>query len=168
MAPTASPEQAAEPRQLEGLDPLRELVISLMEAARREVLLFSTDLQPQLYNQAPFLEALRRFAVNNRRARIRILVEDLERIVKLPHRLLELANQLPSFFEVRRVAEEDAGHEQCYLLVDRRGYLLLPSKDSRSGEACAHCPRQGRLLGAEFMELWDRAAPDPNLRRLVL
>lgn len=159
---------AAAPCQLEGLAALREQVIELAGAAKREVFIISTDLQPQLYDHEPFLLELRRLALDSRRSRILVLVRDTDRIIKRGHRLLELASRLPSFFEIRRLADSDAQSEQCLLLVDQAAYLWLPSNSSRSGETSTYEPLKGRKLAAEFLELWERAAPDPNLRRLAL
>lgn len=163
--PTAA---AAGPLRLEGLAGLREAAAALAAAAQREIMLLSTDLQAQLYDQQPFLDAVRRLATSNRRARIRVLVRDVERAVKEGHRLVELALRLSSFIEIRRLAEDDAASEHCFLLVDRKLLLYQPTAITRYAELDRQAAAKGRRLGHEFDAQWERAAPDPNLRQLWL
>lgn len=168
MAIVDEQQTSATPRQIDGIANLREQAAALAATARREALIISSDLQAPLYDQEPFLLELRRLAISSRRAKIQILVRDIDPIIKRGHRLLELAARLPSFIEIRRLAPEDSQYEQCFLLVDRAAYLWQQSSGSRLGELSYDAGVRGRQLAAEFLELWERGAPDPNLRRLAL
>lgn len=156
------------PLRIEGLTELRTAAVELAAAAQREIILLSTDLQAQLYDQQPFLDAIRRLATSTSRARIRVLVRDVERVVKQGHRLVELASRLSSFIEIRRMAENDADGEHCFLLIDRRMLLRQQTATSRFAELDREAALSGRQLGQEFDACWELAAPDLNLRRLWL
>lgn len=168
MSTSPEADTTATSRQIESLAELRETAAELAASARREILLISSDLQAQLYDQEPFLLAVRRLALSSRRAQVRILVRDIDRIVKRSHRLLDLAGRLPSFIEIRRLAAEDRQDERCFLLIDQTAYLWQINSSSRLAETSLQDPVKACQLAAEFTELWERAAPDPNLRRLAL
>ena len=49
--------------------------------ARRQIELFSPDLEPAIYDQTAFIDALTQLTISSPRARVRILVKDFERTV---------------------------------------------------------------------------------------
>jgi hypothetical protein len=164
----ASPQ--SEQQRLESLHAVREAAVGIVEAARRELLLLSFDLQPQLYDQPPFLEAVRRLVVSGQRPTIRILVVDAEPAIKHGHRLIELSRKLSSFIEIRCLASDDRGIAETFLLADQQSLLRQPLAriQQRTAVFAKHSPREGRQLGRQFLELWERAEPDLNFRQISL
>lgn len=164
----ATSDPTADGERVEGLDALQGAIAELAESARQEVLILSADLQAHLYDQAPFLAAVRRLATSGGRASIRVLVRDVDPAIKNGHRLVELARRLTSFIEIRRLAVQDVNLETCFMLVDRRAFLWQPTSAGRAARLARQARRQGRDLAQLFQEYWDRSESDPNLRRLWL
>jgi len=146
-----------------------DAVDTLLETSRHRVDLLSAGLDPNLYNRVQSADALRRLVVNaGKRARIRILVSDAGNLARQGHRLLELSRQLTSFVEIRQLAEDDAQQNQAILIGDGRHYCHWPDGMAYNGAACLHGRGVARRLERVFNGLWERAAVDPELRRLHL
>ncbi len=146
----------------------REAAARLARQARRMIELFSPDLEPALYDQSPFIDALSDLAVSSPRARIRILAKDFERTVKEGHRLVELARRLSSYVEIRRVHEDYRDNNETFLIVDDHGLLHRRHAPRFEGTFSYKAPLEVRRLRAFFDEVWDRSEPDADLRRLHL
>jgi hypothetical protein len=140
----------------------------LAAQAHRAVELFTPDLEPALYDQAPLIDALTRLAVSSPRARVRILAKDLDRATKEGHRLVELARRLSSYVQIRRVHEDYQQDSQSFLLVDDYGLLHRHFSARFEGILSCKAPLEVRRLRALFDEIWDRSEPEADLRRLHL
>lgn len=156
------------PQTLASLEETREVAVAFVCAARREVHLYSPDLEPRLYDHQPFLDALRALAISGRRAGIYILTRDAGPAITRGHRLIELARQLSTFIEIRRIAETARERSDAFLVVDRRAVVHRPNWNRYEGTAEPDDPLQARLLIQEFDPLWEAATADPALRRLHL
>lgn len=156
-------------RELGDLESIRQIGVDMLEQARLQVLLFSQDLDPRIYDQPPFLQALQRLAVmHSPRARIRVLVLDNQRLIKEPHRLLELARRLTTSIELRRPIAEYRERTDEFLLIDNSGYLHREQPAVPQAVASYHNPLRARTLQGEFLEIWEHSEPDPEIRRLHL
>ena len=149
-------------------DDNRRAAALLATRTRRQLELFTPDLEPALYDQTDFVEALARLVVDNPRARIRILAKDLERILREGHRLVELGRRLSSYVEIRRVHEDYRDDNQSFLLTDDYGLLHRRFAARFEGSLSCKAPLEVRRLRALFNEIWDCSEPDANLRRLHL
>ena len=158
----------AEPVRLEGLAALRDTALELAGAAGRELAIFSYELEPALYDTAAFAAAVSRVARSGRRARVRLLIREHDRLIKHGHGLVRLAHQLPSYIEIRIVAQEYRHTAHGYLVADDSGVLYQPQSNAYQAKASTRDRRWARDLLAEFQRLWDHATLDPQLRRLHL
>src|SRR5690625_1352232 len=154
--------------RIEGIEPIRTAAAELAAAARREILILSTDLQAHLYDQDDFLESLRQLAISTQHARIRILVSDLDPAIKHGHRLIELARQLSTFIKIRRLHSDDAALAETFLLVDQAALLHQSPPFGLMAMRYSRARFEGRQRALQFETLWERAELDPNLRRLWL
>lgn len=167
-APDAIGPDAIGPIAIRGADAIRDQCLALAEQARRELLIFSRDLDPLYYDQRPFLDAVQRLALDVPRPSVRVLLVEPRPVVADGHRLIELARRLTSRIEMRRVGEDDRERVDAFLIADNRGYCWRPFADRHEAEAEADAPQRARLLGAEFARMWERATVDTELRRLYL
>jgi hypothetical protein len=140
--------------------------LALARQARRTVEIVSRHLDPRLYDTADFVAALQRFCLGSRRARVRVLVQDVNPILRDGHRLVALAQRLPTFFQVRVPAPEHRGFNEAFLVADGTGYLHRRLADRFEGTASFRDPLAARGLLRRFEPLWESAAPDPSLREL--
>lgn len=146
-----------------------QAVEELMAAGLRKVDILSPELDPTLYDRLEVVDAIRQIAVTGgRRAEIRILVRDGAEISRRGHRLANLAQQLTSAMEIRRLADEDADDDTTFLIVDGRAVVRWDA----GGDYAAVVEPEGRAtarrLAHSFTDRWERAEPDIELRRLNL
>lgn len=140
----------------------------LASQARRQIELFSPDLEPVLYDQTAFIEALAQLPLGSPRARIRILAKDFERAIKQGHRLVELSRRLSSYIEIRKVHSDYHAYNETFLLVDDYGLLHRRHSPRYEGVFSCKSPLEVRRLRAYFDEVWGRSETDADLRRLHL
>ncbi len=144
-------------------------ILHLLDDAQYEVSILTQDLDPLLLDVIEVLDAIQSIALTGRRARIRVLVRDPHKATGHGHRLIALAQRLPSTIELRVPQEEhDLAEISAYLLNDRHGYLYRPNAARAEGTGSTCAPgRHARLL-AHFDGIWERSLPDAELRALVL
>lgn len=140
----------------------------MLRQAKRDLALFTFDLDPAVYDQPPFLEAFKALALRSRHSRLRILLQDNTLVLQRGHRLLELAQRLPSVIEIRIPHEDFLDHPENFLLVDDSGYLHKRSLEGYSGITCYNNRHRVNRLLAVFDEAWEHGVPDRELSRLHL
>lgn len=153
---------------LESRDDNRNAAALLAGQARRRLELFTPDLEPALYEQTPFLDALRQLCLGSPRARVRVLAKDFERAIKDGHRLVEVARRLSSYIELRKVHADYQENNETFLLADDYGLLHRRHAPRFEGMFSCKAPLEVRRLRAFFDEVWDRSEPETGLRRLHL
>lgn len=141
---------------------------ALADQARHTLLLHIEDLDPAIYEQGPFVDALSRLARSNSKARIRILIQDARRAVQQGSRLIELSRRLSTYIQFRRPAPEYRDCHESFLLADKSGYLYRPNPGRNEAIANFHDPGKVNDWEKYFMEVWTRSEPDPEIRRLHL
>lgn len=146
----------------------RRAAALLASQAHRQIELFSPDLEPVLYDQTAFIEALTQLTVGSPRARIRVLAKDFDRTIKQGHRLVELGRRLGSYVGLRKVHSDYQACNETFLLVDDYGLLHRRHSPRYEGVFSCKAPLEVRRLRAYFDEIWDRSEPDADLRRLHL
>lgn len=142
--------------------------LALLRQGRSTVEVVSRHLDPPIYADPSVCEEFKRLVLDNRRARVRILINDPEPIARSGHRLLDLARRLSSFFELRVPHPRHADYNSAFMLVDGTGLVLREFADRYEGQVSFGDRRTGRNLGVLFDEMWDLASPDPRLRQLSL
>lgn len=172
VPPPARP-QAATPHgglvDVESLDQARALTLRLIAQARRELCLYTHDLDALLYDTADALQAIKAFALSGREAQVRVLLHDPVPAVRNGHGLIALAHRLPSRISLRVVGEDpDTQYAGAFLSEDSGGYLFRPVGTRFDGEGDLHGPGRQRQLQGYFVQVWERAAPSPELRPVHL
>lgn len=155
--------------QLDGQRVQRQAVAALAKQARRELRLLTPDLEPILYDQAPFLEQVSRLAIERRgQLPVRILLIDAEPVLRRGHRLVELSRKLSSALQIRAVPEEFTAQCDHYLLADDRGYCLRRYAAPRNMLLDFNDAAAVRRMQRGFDKIWEQGAIHPDLRRLHL
>lgn len=167
-APGETAPETKGPLTLQGRAEIRAISQRLAEEARRELLIFSVDLDPDCYDQTPFIEALRRLCLGSPHLSVRILLADPKAVVLQGHRLIALARQLTSRIAIRRLADDFKDRQDAFLIADGRGYCLRRLAQGPEAVVDLDGPREARLLRAEFDQMWERCEVDSELRRLFL
>lgn len=144
-------------------------VAALAAQAERELVMLTPDLEPLLYDQAPFLDAVRRLALEHpARLPVRVLLIDAEPAIRRGHRLIELARRVSSAIRIGAVPEELAEQTDAYLLADDTGYRRRQRAMPSTSLVDFAAPGTARALRREFDALWEQAGSHPGLNRLYL
>lgn len=152
--------------RVDSLDGAQQAHWRLAEQARRNINLLSRDLDARLFDQRPFLDAVRSLATSSRYARCQVLVLDPAPAVQHDHRLLETARTLSSFVEIRRMHSDYKDFNEAFMTVDERAYYYRSRADHHEGELCFNDPLRARELNRQFDEIWQLSEVDPQFRRL--
>jgi predicted GNAT family N-acyltransferase len=163
------PEEPLPPQQLEPFDGEAASLNALLTALRqpgRTLRLYSQLLDPVLFDREEVADAISEFARRGPPVSVQILIHSSSLIVARGHRLLELARRLDSKIEIRRVPTEHADDEHTFVGWDERGYWLMPDHQEYQSYLTLYDPVRAAKLAERFGYLWERSAPDPELRVL--
>ena len=142
-------------------------MMQVLGNARHAVAVHTHHLDPGLLDDADVLAVLRRLAVAGRGATLRFLLHDPARVLRESHRLLPLAQRLPSAIELRvPLEDDDLAYASAFMLNDADGYLLRPLATRFDGRGSTCAPGEHRTLLRYFDEVWGRSAPAEGLRPL--
>lgn len=163
------PAQDSEELSLDSQAQTEALALQLVARAKRNLWLYSRDLEPKLYATAGMIEAFKRFALQARGGELRVLLHDPDAVMRDGHPLVTLAHRLPSRIALRVPQEEpDLQYAGAFLLNDTGGYLWRPVASRFEGTGNLHAPGKQRQLREYFVQVWERSLPDPRLRQLHL
>lgn len=154
--------------RLDRRDLIREASLRMADQACRELLVFGPTLDPDLYDQSPFLSAVRQLALARPVLSVRILIFDARQASLSGHRLIELARRLTSRIAIRCADEDDQDRLDAFLIADECGYIHRQMAASLEAVADFNNPGEARRLRAAFNSIWERGASPLELRRLDL
>jgi hypothetical protein len=162
--PSGDHRQDAQRRIIRDRGEVSDFLAGLMESATREIVIFAPRLDSAHFNTARVSRALASFAARHRHNLARIVVEDTEQALRDNDRLVALCRRLSDFIHMHRVAEENLGICEMFVVVDRGGYLLQMDIAKPDCAAAPRDPQQAVQLARRFNELWDRSEPIASLR----
>jgi hypothetical protein len=153
---------------LEGVNAFQQASWRMAAQVSRGIDILSHDLEARLYDQQPFLAAVKQLAIHSRFSRIRILLQSNEKVRQQGHRLVQLANRLPSRIEIRRPHPDYIDLPENFLIADVSGYIRRHRSNGYQGEADYRNRLQATQLSRLFNEIWERSEVDSTLRHLHL
>jgi predicted GNAT family N-acyltransferase len=143
-------------------------MLALVRAAKCELCLHTRDLDPALLDNDAALEALKQLALRARDAGIRVLVRDPQAALQRAPRLIALLRRLSSGIALHTPDAQDRDYAGAFCLNDVRGYLARPIAERYDGDAATYSPGRHAQLQEYFDQVWERAEPSEELRRLDL
>ncbi|GAB2653827.1 GNAT family N-acetyltransferase [Arenimonas aestuarii] len=159
------PSEAA--REFDSLSAATEASIRLVDDARRELFVFSRDLDPVMYSQPAVMDAFRRFATAGRGGVVQLIVLDPAAVQGQGHPLLGLAQRLTSVFQFRTPIEDvDLQYPSAFLANDRDGYLFRQLGSRWDGDWSPAHPARTRQLVEHFGRVWERSRACTEFRAL--
>lgn len=133
--------------------------LRLLTDARRRITIYQPLLPGDVYGTLAELAELRRIATSGRGTEIRLILHTPEQALRDNHRLIALAQRLPSTVLVRTPLEEvDLAYASSYLLTDQGGYLFQPDARRTEGRASLADRAAQVPLMQHFNEVWERSA----------
>lgn len=141
--------------------------LQLIEKARKQLRIYSPDLEPVLYGNKEFIEAIKQFAINSGGGEVMIILQDTLAVRSGPHPLIDLAQRLPSSFTLRTPIEpNDLQYPSAFVINDRDGYLFRQQSSQYRGVWSPVMPSRNRQLQDEFDSVWQRCRPCTEFRAL--
>jgi len=157
---------------LNGLEEVHGALLALLAETRRSIHLYTPELEPRLYNDPQVLDAIRLQISRQPRLQLYLLLPPAARWRSACPRLLQLAERLPSALSLRTLPADESRERpeflQAFVIADQRSLLHQPEPRHFVGSYTAPGSGKARELLNFFMEIWEKAAFDPELRRLHL
>ncbi|MCS6948007.1 MAG: hypothetical protein NZM12_10365 [Steroidobacteraceae bacterium] len=151
-------------QRIDSLEELRDVINELARGAQRLLSIYSPDLEPELYDQTPFLDIVKRFVLARNFAKVRVLLTERTRMLRDGNRFVAMSRRLSSYIELRLVAPPQGLRVHSYAIADDRAIVLrLRGEDWRSVADLAN-PTAARLQLADFDALWQANTPDYGFR----
>lgn len=143
-----------------------DILLEMIKQARHEVVIFSHNLDGQLYDTSEFIDGIRNISLDNSHSMIRILTQELDFIIKHGHRLIELARRLPTSIEIRQANARFDHVNTCFSIVDHKGVILRNDTYRYDAKVDFHDPRMAMELEKQFNEMWEQSEPSMEMHRL--
>jgi hypothetical protein len=157
------------PTAVESRDAAVSVVTQLIAAARRDLWIYSRNLDPGLFDAPEVLDALRRLATQRHRVSIRLLLQDAASPQRSGAPLIALSQRLPSVFAFREVADPvDRDYPAAFLVNDDNGYYFRPLGHRFDGETELDGGGRARQLIDAFLPVWERSRMCSEYRALGL
>lgn len=145
---------------------VRAASLYLVANARRTVHIYSRDLDPQLYDNSEFLQALGSFAVSHRYAEVRIIVQDAGPAIRDDNRIIGLAQRLSSHVGIREPGPQHREYNAAFLVTDSQGVIYRELGDRFDAIAAEDDRPRARQLVRYHDEVWEFGRTNPNIRAL--
>ncbi|MDT8405333.1 GNAT family N-acetyltransferase [Sulfuriflexus sp.] len=153
---------------LKGLEDNKQVAIHMAKQGQRSLYLFTPNLDPRVFDNDEFIDAVKNVALHNPRSHVKILILNPSQVVSRGHRIVELARRISSHVSIHRADSEDYHHVDTFMVVDEVGIIRRAHNDRFEGLAEFNNPGEARLLLKTFHAAWERSQPEPELRRLHL
>ena len=162
----ATPQRSHEPMSvITSIAEARVAVDTAAASASRMLSIYTQDLEPEVYDQTPFLEIIKSFVLARSFAKVRVLLVDPTRVMTDSNRFIAMGRRLSSYIDIRYVASHMPQQRSCaYLIADERAIVYRLRADTWDGIADFNNPAVARLHLAEFDTVWNASAPEHALR----
>lgn len=154
---------------LEGRQDCREAAKALILGSVGRVYMITQHLEPELYNDAEIYDHLSQLAASNRNTDIRIIAHDTRVAANQGHRLIQFAQQLPTFAQIRTtITPEHRNFRESWLISDDSAYMRIRNPERFEGYYEIDNKLECRSYYDVFMEMWEICEQDQNTRRLSI
>lgn len=165
---TPSESSASAPQILTTLAEVREASLAVARSAQRQLSIYTLDLEPLIYGEEPFLEAIKRLVLARSYAKVRVLLADPARAVVDANRFLILARRLTSCIDMRITQLQDPGSAGAFMVADDRATVYRLQAARWDGIFDLNDPPVARRYLNFFDEVWQASAQDAQLRQMQM
>ena len=151
---------------IETRDENRSASIRMARQSKKTIEIISRELDPIIYDDQEFLDAVKDMILSDYHSRIRIIVLNPQIITQHSRRLITLAMSLTSFIDIRKPGPEYSGFNESLFIADGCGYIHRKKSDRYEGNLNFNDLRTCKYLLESFNEMWNKAVPDENFRKL--
>lgn len=143
---------------------VRAAVKEITGGAKRLISIYTPDLEPELYDQSSFLEAIKHFVLTHSFAKVRVLLAEPGRVMRDSNRFVAMGRRLSSCIDIRFVGTPARQRASAYLIADDRAIMYRMRADTWDGIADVNNAPVARLYLQEFDGIWNASAMDHGLR----
>ena len=147
------------------LDEVRAASLQVATSATRLLTMYTQDLEPLVYDQPLFLEAVKRLVLARSYAKVRVLLVDPARTVYESSRFIGLARRITTHIEIRRANPSLKSSQAAFLIGDDRAVVYRLQASRWDGIAEMNDPAVARRYLNFFDEAWLASAPDAETRQ---
>lgn len=140
--------------------------LKLLTQSRRNICILSKDLDPAIFNTEEFVDTISQIARNNRYAKVQILVKDTQALLENGHKLVKLAQRLPSKITIRTLTVEPDDKKMGFILCDAHGLLYKNDDSTYKGFANYSAAAEVKHFREIFDYIWQYGETDPELQQL--
>jgi hypothetical protein len=145
---------------------MRQAVIDVAREAKRKVSIFTHDLEPGIYDDPDFLEVIKRCVLSQTYARIRVLIADPSRAIKIGNSFVYLGRRLNTYIEFRNVREDLRTHAESFCIADDTALVYRLQANRWEGIADTYEPAVAKLYSRMFDEIWLASEVEPEFRQI--
>lgn len=143
---------------------VRAAVNEIAATAQRLISIYTPDLEPELYDQTPFLEVIKHFVLTRSFSKVRVLLAEPTRVMRDSNRFVAMGRRLSSCIDIRYVAAQSPQRASAYLIADDRAIVYRLRADTWDGVADINNPQAARAYLSEFDQVWNASAAEHGLR----
>jgi len=140
----------------------------LITQVNRQLRILSYDLDPEVFDQESFCEALSELARKSRHTEIKILIVNSRRIVANGHRMIELQRRLPTAIALRKVKEDTPSINSNFIIADHVGLICQSIKENEVMWGNFNNKPVAEDHIKQFDDLWHHAQEDSDLKQLSI
>jgi hypothetical protein len=145
-----------------------DAALLLVKQCKLKLAIISHQLDPFVYDQAEFVEAIRQLALKGRHVDIRIIASEPTLIIRRGHKLVNLAGKISSYIEIRKPSSQYIKFSKAVLIADEVGYLFRESEERYTGTVNFNGRRGSKNMLKVFDRMWATSESDPNFRRILI
>ena len=147
---------------------VREASLRVAKSAQRLLSIFTQDLEPLIYGEEPFLEAIKRLVLARSYAKVRVLIADPSRAMVDNNRFLALARRLTSCIDMRSMSPEYPASAGAFIIADDRALVYRLQAARWDGIADLQDPANARRYLNFFDEVWQTSMQESQMRQMLM
>lgn len=151
---------------MSSFDENRDAAVEIAAQAKRWLSIYTPDLEPGIYDSEAFLDVAKRLVLAKRYAKIRVLISEPHRTVRIGNRFVSVGRRLNSYIEFRNVHPDYLEHREAYLIADDVALLYRVEGRKWEGIADTYEPAVARRYLTLFEEIWNASEIEQELREL--
>jgi hypothetical protein len=147
---------------------VREASLKVAKSAQRLLSIFTPDLEPLIYGEEPFLEAVKRLVLARAYAKVRVLLAEPSRAMVDNNRFLALARRLTSCIDVRSMSADYPASAGAFIIADDKALVYRLQADRYDGIADLNDPANARRYLNFFDEVWQTSMQESQMRQMLM
>ncbi|MES2674432.1 MAG: hypothetical protein V4660_09330 [Pseudomonadota bacterium] len=151
---------------LDCAEDFHSFALKILAQSRRNICILSRDLDPAIFNTEEFVDTLSLIARNNRHAQVKVLVKDTQPLLENGHKLVKLAQRLPSKINIRKLTQEPDDKKIGFILCDTHGLVYRNDEAAYKGFANYNAATEVKHFREIFDYIWQYAETEPELQQL--